>query len=179
MENVVSGGLQQYISTLRKEVQVQDVNVVQLKLGHLDYGLWSEDQQQQMVLSQHAPRAEATKQRLEMKGLVPKTAAKGTSLRELHNNIFDAIVRGKGKNGTIFVGSGARTYDLVGKWVPTGVVGWMLRDMGQNQRLPVPVEADRKESTDRSSECKYFSILLFDLKRCLILAMSYNHCSSK
>ena len=51
---------------------------------------------------------------------------KGQSLRELHNALFDAIVRGKGRNGTIFVGRGARSYDLVGKWVPDEIVGWMM-----------------------------------------------------
>ena len=51
---------------------------------------------------------------------------KGQSLRELHNGIFDAMVRGKGRNGTIFVGRGARSYDLVGRWIPDGIVGLMM-----------------------------------------------------
>ena len=124
VESVAAGGLQQYISTLRKEVQGQDVNIVQLQLGHFDYGLSVENDQQQLVLSQHFSVAEVTRQRLEKRGLL-KDSAKGTSLRELHNDVFDAIARGKGRNGTIFVGRGSRTYDLVGKWVPGSIVGWM------------------------------------------------------
>lgn len=26
----------------------------------------------------------------------------------------------------MFVGRGARSYDLIGKWVPDGIVGWMM-----------------------------------------------------
>lgn len=124
-ESVVAGGLQQYISTLRKEVQGQDVNVVQFQLGQFDYGLAVDNDHQQLVLSQHFSVAEATRSRLENKGLLKKSAT-GTSLRELHNDVFDAIVREKGKNGTIFVGRGSRTYGLVGKWVPSGIVGWIV-----------------------------------------------------
>ena len=122
-ESVVGGALEQYISTLRREVQVQGVNVVQFRLGHFDYGLTLSDNQQ-LVPSQYSLRAEYARRRLEQKG--SEKPVKGQSLRELHNGIFDAMVRGKGKNGTIFVGRGARSYDLVGKWVPDGIVGWML-----------------------------------------------------
>lgn len=52
--------------------------------------------------------------------------ASGSSPRELHNTVFDAIIRGKGRGGTVFVGRGAWTYDLIGRWVPGGVVGWMM-----------------------------------------------------
>ena len=124
-ESVVAGGLQNYVSTLRKEVQDQDVNVVQFRLGQFDYGLFVEDDQQQLMLSQHLIAAEAAKQRLDEKAH-SKSPAKGTSLRQLHNDVFDAVVRGKGKNGTIFVGRGSRAYDLVGNWVPDGIVGWMI-----------------------------------------------------
>lgn len=54
-------------------------------------------------------------------------SVKGSSLRELQNGVFDAIVRGKGKGGTVFVGSGSWMYNFVGRCVPGGVVGWMLR----------------------------------------------------
>lgn len=133
-ESVVAGGLQQYISTLRKEAQ--GINIVQFKMGHFDYGLTVSDNQQQLVRSQHMSVAEATKQRLVQKGLNLKSA-KGTSLRELHNSVFDAIVRGKGKNGTVFVGQGSMMYDVVGKIVPSGIVGWIL-DATKAPKVDVP-----------------------------------------
>ena len=49
-----------------------------------------------------------------------------SSLRELHISVFDVIARGKGRGGTVFVGQGSWMYDTVGKWVPSGVVGWMM-----------------------------------------------------
>ena len=122
-ESVIGGALSQYISTLRREVQVQGVNVVQFRLGHFDYGA-TLSENQQLVPSQYSLRAEFARRRLEQKGA--EKSVKGQSLRELHNGVFDAMVRGKGRNGTIFVGRGARSYDLVGKWVPDGVVRWMM-----------------------------------------------------
>lgn len=119
-----------------------------MKLGQFDYGLAVGDDQQQSVLSQHLSAAEAARQSLEKKGLTKKTG-KGTSLRELHNNIFDAIVRGKGKNGTIFVGRGSRTYDLVGKWVPNIVIGWMMGEKAKVESL-VSDSAEHESSSEAS-----------------------------
>ena len=68
----------------------------------------------------HKPsRAELTKQRLQ-------EARRGSSLRKLHNGVFDAIERRRGAGSTVFLGRGSRTYDLVGRFVPEGVVGWMM-----------------------------------------------------
>ena len=49
---------------------------------------------------------------------------KGSNLRELHNAVFD-VMEGRG-GGTVCVGRGARTYALVGAWVPRGLVNWMM-----------------------------------------------------
>ena len=122
-ESVIGGALSQYISTLRREVQVQGVNVVQIRLGHFDYGA-SLSESQQLVPSQYSLRAEFARRRLEQKGV--QKSSRGQSLRELHNRVFDAMIRGKGRNGTIFVGRGARSYELVGKWIPDGIVAWMM-----------------------------------------------------
>ena len=115
--------MNQYISTLRREVQVQGVNVVQFRLGHFDHGLTLSDNQQ-LVPSQYSLRSEFARRRLEQKGV--EKSGKGQSLRELHNGVFDATMSGRGRNGTIFVGRGARSYNLVGKWVPDSIVGWMM-----------------------------------------------------
>lgn len=149
-ESVTTGGLEKYISTLRKESQDRDINVVQFKLGNFDYGLAVEDKQQQLVTSQHFSVADAARQRLEKQGLVKK-ATKETSLRELHNNLFDAIVRGKGKNGTIFVGSGSRTYDLVGKWVPSGIIGWLLHPRSSTG-LRTPEKIEQESPSEGSAD---------------------------
>ena len=45
-------------------------------------------------------------------------------MRELNDAVFDAVV-GR-RNGVVRVGQGAGLYGFVGKWVPTGLVAWMM-----------------------------------------------------
>jgi hypothetical protein len=49
---------------------------------------------------------------------------RGSSLRELNDAVFDAMMRPKG--GVIRVGVGIGLYGFVGSWVPRGIVGWMM-----------------------------------------------------
>ncbi len=50
---------------------------------------------------------------------------KGSPLRELHNAVFDALTV-KRPAKVWHAGNGSLIYDVVGKWVPAGIVGWML-----------------------------------------------------
>ena len=50
---------------------------------------------------------------------------KGSSLRGLHTTIFD-IIDGSTTCSTISVGLGAGVYGFVGRWVPRGLVSWMM-----------------------------------------------------
>ena len=52
-------------------------------------------------------------------------AVKGSPLRELHKAVFDALTASKPAK-VWHVGSGSLLYDVVGTWVPPGVVGWMI-----------------------------------------------------
>ena len=99
----------------------------------------------------HNPsRAEFTKQRLH-------EVSRGTMLRQLHNGVFDAIERGRRSGGTIFLGRGSRTYDLIGRWVPEGIIGWMMNTakdpVFEGKRIE-PQEGRRgsAQSSDRSVE---------------------------
>lgn len=94
--------------------------------------------------SQYTSRAEFARRRLELKGLEKPVKP----LRELQNGIFDAMVRGKGRNGTIYVGRGARSYDLVGKWIPDGIVGWMMGAAKVNGVETVEKEGSIAASTE-------------------------------
>ena len=97
-------------------------------------------------------RSQATKKRLEEKGVAPKDIT-GTSLKALHNNVFDAIVRGKGRNRTVFVGQGARTYDLMGRLVPDGLVTWMM-NVGKPKQAASPTP-DREGSPEGTSSAEW------------------------
>jgi hypothetical protein len=50
---------------------------------------------------------------------------RGSHLRELHNAVFDALTTKKPQR-VWRIGSGSLVYDIVGRWVPSGIVGWML-----------------------------------------------------
>ena len=45
-------------------------------------------------------------------------------MRELNDAVFDAMARGKG--AIVRVGMGSSVYGFVGRWVPKGLVGWMM-----------------------------------------------------
>ncbi|KAL8305504.1 hypothetical protein RB597_003700 [Gaeumannomyces tritici] len=54
---------------------------------------------------------------------------RGTSLRELHTTVFDIISADPARGGppeSVRVGLGADLYGFVGRWVPRGLVAWMM-----------------------------------------------------
>jgi hypothetical protein len=51
--------------------------------------------------------------------------AKATSPRELNHTVFDALTETRPKK-VYRVGRGSLAYDVVGQWVPGGIVGWVL-----------------------------------------------------
>ena len=57
---------------------------------------------------------------------------KGSSLRELYNRVFD-VLAGRERREMVWVGRGSSIYDLVGTWVPSGLVGWMLGLQGERK----------------------------------------------
>ena len=59
------------------------------------------------------------------RGILNHGGSSGSSLRELHKAIFDALTQ-KRPRAVWRVGRGSVTYDVVGNWVPAGLVGWML-----------------------------------------------------
>ncbi|KAH6634150.1 hypothetical protein B0J18DRAFT_452964 [Chaetomium sp. MPI-SDFR-AT-0129] len=50
---------------------------------------------------------------------------RGSSLKELHNAVFD-VMDGSITTSTVQVGLGAGMYGFVGRWVPRGLVSWMM-----------------------------------------------------
>jgi NAD(P)-dependent dehydrogenase (short-subunit alcohol dehydrogenase family) len=50
---------------------------------------------------------------------------RGSSLRSLHNAVFD-VIDGSITSGVVRIGLGASVYGFVGRWVPRGVVAWMM-----------------------------------------------------
>ncbi|KAI0102634.1 DUF1776-domain-containing protein [Nemania sp. FL0031] len=50
---------------------------------------------------------------------------RGSSLRDLHHTVFD-VLDGSEKSDAVRVGLGAGLYGFVGRWVPRGLVAWMM-----------------------------------------------------
>lgn len=50
---------------------------------------------------------------------------RGSSLRDLHNAVFDVLDGSEG-GAVVRVGLGAGLYGFVGRWVPRGLVAWMM-----------------------------------------------------
>lgn len=50
---------------------------------------------------------------------------RGSSLRDLHNSVFD-IIDGSDTRSVVRVGLGADLYGFVGKFVPRSLVEWMM-----------------------------------------------------
>lgn len=98
----------------------------------------------------------------------------GSSLRDFHNAVFDTLNpnpgfkafgvvpwggsgSGKGRRGaahtTIYAGQGARLYDLIGKWVPDGLIGWMLRRQEVRREREAAPDAQREVPGTKSASC--------------------------
>ena len=53
------------------------------------------------------------------------SVAKASSPRELNHAVFDALTDSR-PSKVYRVGRGSLAYDIVGQWVPGGIVGWVL-----------------------------------------------------
>ena len=119
---------------LSAELAPLDIPVSHLQLGTFDIGPFS-PHNRQLATTTQAQRAETLKwedsARLAYgKNFVSTSTGlnrpigKGSSLRELNDAVFDAMVRGKG--AVVRVGMGSSVYGFIGRWVPKGLVGWMM-----------------------------------------------------
>ncbi|KAI4112637.1 MAG: hypothetical protein LQ338_008289 [Usnochroma carphineum] len=122
LENVVAGGMERYIFTLRKEMAAsRDMKIIQFKLGAFDDASDRDAFKMALALRHDNNGAGSdTTSPLE----IEQKRTRGTPLRDLHLKVFDAIV-GK-RTGAVYVGRGARVYDTLGKAMPDGLVKWML-----------------------------------------------------
>ncbi|KAL7620182.1 hypothetical protein AAE478_009175 [Parahypoxylon ruwenzoriense] len=50
---------------------------------------------------------------------------RGSSLRDLHNAVFD-VIDGSEQSDVVRIGLGAGLYGFVGRWAPRGLVSWMM-----------------------------------------------------
>lgn len=130
LENTVYGALEGFITTLTTEVKDSGVSISHFKLGNIDI-----------------PSATARQRR---EG-VPAPRLKATPVRRLYESVFDALTT-KRPSRTWHVGRGSLAYDIIGRWMPAGAVGWL---MGFGRRPNVVEENGseiRGEEVERSVE---------------------------
>lgn len=104
LESTVYAALEAFTTSLASELKDTGATLSHFKLGSFDIPLSSSKHQ-------HA--------------LTPARRIKSTPLRQLHDSVFDVLVA-KRPSRMVYVGRGSFAYDVIGRWVPRGVVGWMM-----------------------------------------------------
>ncbi|EAW08436.1 DUF1776 domain-containing protein [Aspergillus clavatus NRRL 1] len=146
-EVTTARALSGFASSLRRELcllQHKNIDVVELKLGNIDLGpqfrdaqnhvtgtevlAWSA-QQRSLYGSQYLSSIEQRP----VASAGPSTV-RGSPAKMLHYAILEALEpasknifgRRVSKKRVLYAGRGARSYSIIGEWVPSGLVGWML-----------------------------------------------------
>ncbi|KAF2397573.1 DUF1776-domain-containing protein [Trichodelitschia bisporula] len=139
MESTIVGALEGFSCTLRRELSTVGIDVVQIKLGSFDFSGLGPKNHLQPFSATRTYAWPATTRALyaqnfvnqgriaDRKGLFGEAGsnAKGSHPRELHHAVFDALTQ-TCPQSVWRVGRGSVAYDAVGKWVPAGLVGWLL-----------------------------------------------------
>lgn len=147
---MISTSLSALAASLRREIAVSAANIVvtELKLGNFDLGstysrtlnrdIYQEPGHEHSKALTHwhsSQRAAAQRSRFGQS----RDLIRGSSAREFHNAVFDALAppatfkafnrfewQFPKRGGVVFVGSGARAYDLCGRFLPAGLVSFMM-----------------------------------------------------
>jgi NAD(P)-dependent dehydrogenase (short-subunit alcohol dehydrogenase family) len=137
VETAVVNALEGFTASLRGELGTLGIHVCQFKLGTFDYSHVGARQHLQSIGSPSTDQW-STEARLSYesnfvnqsriarnRGLFAHNGNSGSSMRELQYAVFDALTQ-KHPRRVWHVGRGSVTYDLVGNWLPGGLVGRML-----------------------------------------------------
>jgi len=136
VETAVVGALEGFTASLRGELGTLGIDVVSFRLGTFDCTHIGSKQRLQPTVGPDTFLWPSAARKLfaanyvnqsrvaYSRGLMTQGGA-GSSLRELHHGVFDALTQ-KSPRRVWRVGRGSVTYDFVGNWVPAGLVGWMM-----------------------------------------------------
>ncbi|CBX95292.1 hypothetical protein IAQ61_004113 [Plenodomus lingam] len=134
VETTVIGALEGFIASLRAELGTLGIDVIQFHLGTFDLSNVGPKHHLQTRTSGSPHAWPATTRAMYGNNFVNQTRAaqnrgllnhNGSPLRELHNAVFDALTHRRPRK-VWRVGRGSVAYDLVGNWLPSGLVGWMM-----------------------------------------------------
>lgn len=136
VETTVVKALEGFVGSLRAELGTLGIDVLQFHLGTFDYAhvgpkhhlqtraCGSQRAWPATTRALYARNFESQARTGPDRGLL-NAGSSGSSMRELHNAVFDALIQTRPRS-VWRVGRGSVTYDLVGSWVPEGLVGFMM-----------------------------------------------------
>jgi len=135
VETTVVSALEGFTASLRKELGTLGIQVCQFKLGTFDCThVGGKQHMQTSTLVWPATSRKLFADNFNNQTRVARSremfsatgsSRSGSPLRQLHNAVFDAMMQ-KRPRKEWHVGRGSTTYDIVGNWVPAGLVGWMM-----------------------------------------------------
>jgi hypothetical protein len=151
-ECLVAASLSALASSLRHEVKAANANITvsELKLGNFDMGSVASSRSTPTQSAYQAPSSSGpssaltpwhSSQRaaLQRKSLGQRSFVRGSSAREFHNAVFDSLAppqtfkafgrvewTATRRPEVVFVGSGARMYDIVGRVMPNSLIALMM-----------------------------------------------------
>ncbi|KAH8679991.1 hypothetical protein BGZ60DRAFT_369655 [Tricladium varicosporioides] len=142
-ESSIISALNSFTSVLTAELRPLGIPVTHLQLGTFDTSSFSPHNKQLTTIT--ATRAETLKwddqtrssygrNFVSLNSTKSFATGRGSNLRELNDAVFDAIFSQRG--GVLRVGMGSGVYGFVGRWIPGGLVGWMMgmRSVEANRR---------------------------------------------
>lgn len=152
-ECLVTSSLSTLASSLRREIYAANANITvsELKMGNFDMGSVTGTR---TVGSQGTGRLDPSNSALtqtnthwhssqraaiQRRTLGQRSFIRGSPAREFHNAVFDALAPAQTfkafgrfewqsvtRSNVVFVGSGARLYDIIGRYLPGGLVASMM-----------------------------------------------------
>lgn len=166
-ECLVTSSLSTLASSLRREISAANANITvsELKMGNFDMGSVAGtrvngaqstgrlDPSNSALTHANTHWHSSQRAAIQRRTLGQRSFIRGSAAREFHNAVFDALAPAQTfkafghfewqsvtRSNVVFVGSGARVYDLIGRFLPGGLVGAMmgfrsrLREMDEEHR---------------------------------------------
>ncbi|KAH7018524.1 uncharacterized protein B0I36DRAFT_336149 [Microdochium trichocladiopsis] len=138
-EATVCSALSAFTEVLTAELRPLSIPVTQFQLGTFDFSGFTPSRSTPQIQGQLPPAEtlqwpEAARHTYGRNYVSQSASAisagrvrgmRGSSLRELHNTVFD-VVDGSEHADVVRIGLGAGLYGFVGRWVPRGLVSWMM-----------------------------------------------------
>ncbi|KAM5355540.1 hypothetical protein ACJ41O_002186 [Fusarium nematophilum] len=138
-EATVCSALSAFTEVLTAELRPLDIPVTHMQLGTFDFSSFVPVRGAQRLVPSGNPESPLVwpdgARHAYARNFVAQTNSaisggrirglKGSSLRRLHNSVFD-VIDGSITADTVRVGLGASVYGFVGRWAPRGLVAWMM-----------------------------------------------------